>query len=482
MIPNLSLVGGFVAAHARAALPRRRISRLQNRMLRRLLHHAWDHSPYYRSRFAAAGISRDDLNTIALNRLPITDKREVMEHFDTLVTNPALRLDDLREFDASNTDRAATYLGRYHVVHSSGSTGKPGYFVYDDAAWKRMLAAITRGALWNRSLPWVVRFLLKRPRVAFIAATDGRYGGVLAVGDGIDDLGLAQLQLDINMPLDQWITNINEFNPTVIIGYPSAIKILLRLAGEGHIHIHPERVVSCGEPLDPGLRAQIVDAFGCAVVNFYGASESLALGVEGDPEDGMLLFDDMNLIEVDDGQMYLTSLTNLTQPLIRYRISDRLRLVDEGESGDENGASRVVGSADSVGSGRARRRFPFTRARVLLSRNEDMLWFNDGRGGKEFLHPLAIEGFCVDGLLDYQFAKTGDESFAMCAERHPDSDENAIRTQVTEQMRRILHAKHLDHIAFGIEFVDRIEPDPRTGKKRLVVTCRCEAAAVEKAV
>lgn len=40
----------------------------------------------------------------------------------------------------------------------------------------------------------------------------------------------------------------------------------------------------------------------------------------------MLLFDDLNVIEVEDGVMYLTSLYNFAQPLIRYRVSDHLVL------------------------------------------------------------------------------------------------------------------------------------------------------------
>ncbi len=40
----------------------------------------------------------------------------------------------------------------------------------------------------------------------------------------------------------------------------------------------------------------------------------------------MLLFDDLNIIEVENGVMYLTSLYNFAQPLIRYRLSDHLVL------------------------------------------------------------------------------------------------------------------------------------------------------------
>ena len=39
------------------------------------------------------------------------------------------------------------------------------------------------------------------------------------------------------------------------------------------------------------LRKYLETAFRTRIVNFYGASESLALGVETDPAEGMLLFD-----------------------------------------------------------------------------------------------------------------------------------------------------------------------------------------------
>ena len=112
------------------------------------------------------------------------------------------------------------------------------------------------------------------------------------------------------------------------------------------------RVISCGEPLGAGLRKYLEKIFQTEVVNFYGSSESLAMGVETDPEEGMLLFDDMNVIEVESGVVYLTCLYNFAQPLIRYRLSDRMML----RAAEENSTC------------------PFTRAVGLLGRNEDILW------------------------------------------------------------------------------------------------------------
>lgn len=51
------------------------------------------------------------------------------------------------------------------------------------------------------------------------------------------------------------------------------------------------RVISCGEPLGNSLWKYLEDVFQTRTVNFYGASESLALGAETDPAEGILLFD-----------------------------------------------------------------------------------------------------------------------------------------------------------------------------------------------
>lgn len=431
---------------------RGQIGKMQNKKLRRLLRYAYDHSVYYRRTFEDAGITRDQMETLPLSAFPVMDKASLMEHFDEIVTDPELKQQELREFDKNSSIKEKLYRGRYHIVHSSGSTGVPRYFAYDDKAWKRMLAGIVRGALWGMSMPEIGRLLSGGLRILYIAATDGRYGGAMAVGDGIHVVGAEQRFLDINTPLAEWVQCMNGFQPDIIIGYPSAVKILGGLIERDQAEAQVCRVISCGEPLSPGLRSYLEQIFQAEVVNFYGASESLALGVEMDPAEGMILFDDMNVIEVQEGQMYLTCLYNYTQPLIRYRISDQL--VPKAE----DGASCC----------------PFSRAEILLSRDEDMLWFEDDSGSQDFLHPLSVEGLCIEGLLDYQFRQTDRDAFEMLAQISGDELQAQIREGVLRQMEKILHEKGLDYVRFFVRFVDEILPDTTTGKKSLVAGYREE--------
>ena len=166
---------------------------LQNQKLRALLHFVWERSAFYRHTFEEAGITEKQLDRLPLSAFPTIDKTILMEHFEELITIPGLNQEQLRKFDAENTADRRPYLGKYHVVHSSGSIGKPGYFIYDEAAWHTMLLGIIRGALWNMTILQILKLLAGRPRIIYIAATDGRYGGAMAVGDGIDGVGAKQM-------------------------------------------------------------------------------------------------------------------------------------------------------------------------------------------------------------------------------------------------------------------------------------------------
>ena len=69
---------------------------------------AYAHSPFYQ-RFHAG------LTTAPLAALPVLTKAMLMEHFDEVVTNPAIRLDAVRDFAAQRQEEAR-FLDRYWVT------------------------------------------------------------------------------------------------------------------------------------------------------------------------------------------------------------------------------------------------------------------------------------------------------------------------------------------------------------------------------
>ncbi len=444
----IKLIWSFFKIRRNTKKSRKQIKKLQEEKLRELLLYTFDHSKYYRETFEKAGITREQIPMRPLSDFPTIDKTLFMEHFNKLVTVDNLCQEQLRSFNEAEGEHQEKFKDQYHVVHSSGSTGKPGFFVYDDKAWNQMLIGIIRAALWDMTNLQVLKFLASKPKVAYIAATDGRYGGAMAVGGGIDGLHMERLFLDIKMPLTEWIASIKDFKPNIIIGYPSAIKILGELVEKGQVTVDIMRIISCGEPLGSHLRSYMKTIFKADIINIYGASESLILGVESEHSDGMYLFDDMNYIEVESENIYLTSLYNRVQPLIRYKISDQL----------------VLKEADEENS------YPFTRVQSIVGRNEDLIWFEGENGTRDFLHPLAIEGFCIEGLIDYQFKKVSSNQFQMIAEV-PDKKQRAlVESEMQRSMKQILEEKKLEYVRFDMRFTDCIMPDPATGKKRLIAT------------
>lgn len=441
------LISAFYKVKKQTALSKTACKELQNRKLRELLSFAYEKSAYYRKAFEAAGLTAQTIQNAPLSAFPTIDKQTLLSNFDEIVTTGDLNQQALREYDAKEKLDASPYLGKYHVVHSSGSTGKPGYYVYDNDAWDTMLLGIIRAALWEMSMPEILLFLAKRPRVLYVAATDGRYGGVMAVGDGIQGVGAKQLRLDINDPLEMWVKKVREFRPNLVIGYPSAIKILSELIGTHQLSLKLSRIITCGEPLGESMRNYFERTFQTKVFNFYGASESLAMGVEADPSEGMILFDDFNVYEVMNGKLYLTSLYNFAQPLIRYEINDTLTLQDS----------------------KPEDQYPFTKAKGLLGRSEDVMWFEREDGKRDFLHPLAIEGFCVEGLIDYQFNQISSNTFTMSVELSKAADSQVVINELKHQMQVILNDKQLDFVHFSIVQTDEILPDPKTGKKALIL-------------
>ena len=432
------------------------IKTLQDKKLRKMLRYAYQHSEYYRRTFAQAGISEENIDKIPLKQFPVITKELLMQNFDELVTDPKIKQEELRKFDESPVSRTENYLGRYHIIHSSGSTGIPRYFVYDDKAWGQMLLGIIRGALWGMGMTDILKLLAGKPRILYIADTDGRYAGAMAVGDGITGLHARQEYLDINEPIEKGNQKVIKFDPNIVIGYPSAIKLMAEQVRLGRVPNHVERVISCGEPLSAGLRSFLEDTFQCPVINFYGSSESLALGLEEKAGDGMILFDDLNVIEVESGEMYLTCLYNFTQPLIRYHLTDTLR-------------PKKRLSNDPYG---------FSRAEVLLCRDEDEMWFQKADGTEEFIHPLSVEGICVNGLRDYQFVQTSKKSFHIRAEISEDASKEMVIHGIESIIEPLLLDKALGNIHYEICFVDMIEVNPDTGKKPLIIKKMIDREAV----
>ena len=139
---------------------RRQLLAYQTERVSHLRAYALAHSPFYRP--FHAGYTHQPLAA-----LPVLTKALLREHFDELVTDRTLRLADLRAHAAHDQPRER-YRGRYWVNATSGSSGQPGFFVFDEAEWLTIMASFARSQAWSG----VGLGLFPRMRMATVASVN----------------------------------------------------------------------------------------------------------------------------------------------------------------------------------------------------------------------------------------------------------------------------------------------------------------------
>lgn len=292
-------------------------------------------SSLYRERFH--GI---DARAASLSMLPFVSRGELMHRFDEWVTDPLLKLEDLRSFTADPKRCGSAFRGKYMAWESSGTSGQPGIFVQD----AQTMAVYDALESLRRHAPqplarWMDPACLTE-RTAFVGATGGHFASYVTLERlrKINPWLAPRLRsFSILQPVDALVAELNAFAPTVIATYPTAAALLADEAQRGNLTVDVREVWTGGENLNPVTREHVQRALGCAVRNSYGASEFLSMGWECAAGHLHVNADWVILEPVDAhyqpvplGQashtVLLTHLANTVQPLIRYELGDQITL------------------------------------------------------------------------------------------------------------------------------------------------------------
>ena len=150
-------------------------------------------------------------------------------------------------------------------------------------------------------------------------------------------------QIDVTsalLPIDEIVTKLNQFQPTMLGGYPSNLELLIDKKKSGELDISPVLIMTGGEYLSDTLRKSLSDAFGCYVQTSYSCTEGGTIACEC-TEQHFHINDDWVIVEpvdkdnnpvpagVQADKILLTTLFNYTQPFIRYEVTDRVILHNE---------------------------------------------------------------------------------------------------------------------------------------------------------
>ncbi len=346
---------------------RQQLESYQQEKLHQLRTAVYERSPFYQ-RFHHGLMDRP------LQELPVLTKAMLMEHFDTLVTDRSIHLHEVQEHVA-NVRGDERFLGRYWVNATSGSTGHPGIFLFNRTEWTTVLTSFARAREWAG----IEATIHRRVRTAIVASTTPWHMSARA-GATLHSIWLPELRLSATEPLETLVQRLNAWQPESLVCYASMARILADEQLAGHLHIMPRQVLPSSEVLTPDTRRRVEQAWGQVLFNQYAATETGSIAAECEHHMGMHLLEDFLMIEVVDHanrpvppgvygeKLLVTVLFNRTQPLIRYEISDSVRL-----------------SQAMCPSGR-----PYRLIDAVQGRMEEVLAFPATAGGTVQVQPLVF--------------------------------------------------------------------------------------------
>ncbi len=343
---------------------RTQLEQHQARALQELREYAYTRSPFYQ-RFHRGLLHRP------LTELPVLTKTLVMEHFDDLVTDRGVRLEGVREHTA-HADPERRFLGRYWVCATSGSTGQPGLFLFDRSEWLAVLTSFARAHEWAGARI----SLTHRMTMASVASTNPWHLSA-QVAATLRSWWMPALRLDAAQPLETIVRQLNAFQPAMLVAYPSVARILADEQLGGRLHIAPDRIFTSAEVLTLETRRRSQVAWGQQPFDQYATTESGNLAAECQQHAGLHLMEDLVLVEVVDEhnrpvpagaygeKVLVTVFASRTLPLIRYEITDSVRLARSP----------------------CRCGLPFVLVDAIQGRVEDVLRFPAATGGEVAIHP-----------------------------------------------------------------------------------------------
>jgi phenylacetate-coenzyme A ligase PaaK-like adenylate-forming protein len=440
----IALVRGAREQRRLTRLTRAELEALKLEKFRKLVRHARERSRYYARLVAERGI--DVENCVPTDFPPLT-KAILMANFDDIVTAPDVTKAGIADFLTRSKRPTELYLDRYRVIHTSGSSGEVGYFVYSIGDWLRGTSVWPRGARPQRKRKGKIR-------LAYYAAVDGHYAGVTMVSSITNGIARFLLELglyEVNDPLPTVIERLNAWQPEYLAGYTTALKILAAKQREGVLKVDLIGISVAGEVTTPADRAYLEETFGCPVVNTYGSSEHLGMGSSEPGGSDIVLYDHSLIYEIASDHTLVTNLFNYTLPLIRYRMADILRPVASGKHA------------------------PFLVVESLLGRNELQPVFKNRDGVEDFVSPHTINEIFVAGVTQFQLELTGDASFRfmVCLDpRLAPAEHGACVTAVRQRLQEILSRKRMDNVKFDVVVAENLPVNPRTRKFQLIVDSR----------
>jgi len=342
----------------------------------------------------------------SLSDFPITEKNEVRN-------NP-------ESFVRKGLDKKSL-----NVLKTSGSTGKP-IRIYSDEYCSRFRRSLDDASTVERG----------RSPFDVVARIEARGNYQKPRYDSKFGL-FRNIFFHANEDMENIISIVRKRKASTLGGYPSMIYLIAKATSHDPIKL---KSVICGaEMLTKEYRKTIEECFGAKVFNMYGCWEFGPLGWECPEEHNMHINTNSVILEIVDsngrpkksgvGEVVLTSLRNMTMPLIRYNIGDLASWGGECSCG---------------------RSLPVLKS--IEGRCDDMITLPSGRKITPMTILVEYRGNIYKGISEYQIIQERPDLFVVKVVPTKDGFKNE-----KEMRDRIKEACFGEDVTVEIELVDKIK-------------------------
>ncbi|WP_439334138.1 F390 synthetase-related protein [Vibrio alginolyticus] len=372
----ITLISEFWRTRYRPFGSREQVEAWQQQHLTQHLDWVCCHSPYYRS-----------LQGAALSDFPIMNKQTMMENLSELNTK-GLDAEQLMQqaLDAEQSRNfAASKVGDVTVGLSSGTSGMRGLFLAD-----KQETQLWAGNILARLLP----NLWQKHRIALALRANSPLYKSVAKGP------VTFFYADLTKPYQEWIKELDEFQPTLLVGSAQALQLCAQFSGQfGQPAIQPQRIISGAEVLTESDRHFISQRFDSELHEVYQCTEGFLACT--DQHGQMRWNQDVVYIEKHwlntERTHYspiITDFRRKTQPIIRYQLDDII------ENKQDNGVFEPLGAI----AGRCGDRLTLNANHVPVTVLPDLIY-------------RAIT-LSAKGRVDYRITQTGSQAIQIEADVH----------------------------------------------------------------
>lgn len=290
----------------------------QARQLRLLFAHAAQTVPFYRRRFADAGVDpAAEVTPETLQRLPV------------------LRRDELQGAgEAIHAPSLPKSHGKRHGLETSGATGQPVRLFGTEITGLFWRACVMREHFWQGrdldgklgAIRWARKGVAKAPEGSRSDTWGAASGSIYPTGPAV--------LLNIASALQEQADWMRREQPDYLISLPSNLEALARHCIEKGIDFpNLKQVMTVGETISRQARDVVRQAWGVALKDSYSSEEGGYLAIQCPDHDVYHVQSENVLLEIvgDDGRpcapgevgrVLVTSLHNFATPLVRYELGD----------------------------------------------------------------------------------------------------------------------------------------------------------------